>query len=222
MSAPRDERPPAAPVYPRTLSGDPSLVLPEFDEPPADPLALLATWIESAWERNVREPLALALATADAEGRASSRIVIVKHVDARGVLFVTSADSRKGRELAAVPWAAGTLYWRETGQQVNLAGPAAPVETAESDALFAERTRAARAAAIASTQSASLTDEAALHNRAAELERSDDPLVRPSGWGGYRLVPHEVEFWHGHPARLHRRLLYRRRPDGWTAERLQP
>src|SRR5215203_5612901 len=140
-----------------TLTGDPGLDLPEFDRPPADPLRLLGRWLETADEHGVREPRALALATADAEGRPSTRIVLLKQV-LPAVVFAFSSGSRKGRELAVNPQAAGTLYWRETLQQIVFEGPVAKMTAAESDALFAERPPAGQAAAIASSQGEPLQD----------------------------------------------------------------
>lgn len=204
-----------------TLSGDLALELPEFDSPPEEPLALLSRWLDLASEHGVREPLALALATVGADGRPSSRIVLLKRVEPF-VVFASHRDSRKGRDLEAVPWAAGTLYWRETTQQVTVEGEVERLGDAESDALFANRPRAAQAATLASRQSAELDDPRRLRDAAAAIAADARPLSRPSGWGGYRLVPERIEFWHGSPDRLHRRLLYARTPTGWTHRRLQP
>jgi hypothetical protein len=128
-----------------TLSGDPTLALPEFASPPAEPLPLLGRWLAAADERGIREPRALALATADAEGRPSNRIVLLKRATP-AIVFAFGAGSRKGRELAANPRAAGTLYWRETLQQVVFEGPVERLSAEESDRLFAERPPEGRAA----------------------------------------------------------------------------
>jgi dihydrophenazinedicarboxylate synthase len=204
-----------------TLSGDPTLVLPEFDDPPEDPLPLLERWLRLADERGVREPRALALATADADGRPSSRILLLKQI-APALIFAGSYESRKGRELEANPRAAGTLYWRETLQQITVEGPVRRLSETESDAIFGERTADARATTVASRQGTPLDDQAALRRRADALRSSGEPLRRPSRWGGFRLDPDLVEFWHGSPDRLHRRLLYVKREDFWTHQRLQP
>lgn len=108
-----------------TVENDPDF--PEYDEPPADPVGLLQRWLDRATELDVREPRALALATADKRGRPSARIVLVSAVDERGVLFTSHATSRKGREIEENNWAAGVLYWRETGQQIKISGPVEPV-----------------------------------------------------------------------------------------------
>jgi dihydrophenazinedicarboxylate synthase len=204
-----------------TLSGDPTLPLPEFEAPPGEPLPLLERWLATADERGVREPRALALATADAEGRPSNRIVLLKQASP-AILFAFGANSRKGRELAANPRAAGTLYWRETLQQVVFEGPVERLSAEESDRLFAERPPAGRAATIASSQGEALEDPDALRREAAELARNGGALRRPEDWGGYRLDPDQVEFWHGSPDRLHRRLLYVKKGERWEHKRLQP
>lgn len=204
-----------------TLSGDPTLVLPEFDDPPEDPLPLLERWLRLADERGVREPRALALATADAEGRPSCRILLLKEV-IPALVFSGSYESRKGRELEANPRAAGTLYWRETLQQISVEGPVRRLTEAESDAIFGERPADARATTVASRQGTPLDDPAALHRKADALRSSDAPLRRPPRWGGFRLDPDLIEFWHGSPDRLHRRLLYVKQENRWTHKRLQP
>ena len=204
-----------------TLSGDSSLELPEFDSPPADPLPLLERWLQVADERGVREPRALALATADERGRPSTRIVLLKQI-APAVVFAFSSASRKGRDLAVNPRAAGTLYWRETLQQIVFEGPVEKLTEAESDALFAERAPAARAATAASRQGQALDDPASLRTRAAELAGNEGAVQRPKDWSGYRLDPDVIEFWHGSTDRLHRRLLYVKQGGAWTHRRLQP
>jgi pyridoxamine 5'-phosphate oxidase len=204
-----------------TLSGDASLELPEFDTPPEDPLPLLESWLQGADTRGVREPRALALATADGEGRPSNRIVLLKQV-APAIVFAFSSRSRKGRDLAANPRAAGTLYWRETLQQVVFEGPVERISAEESDRLFAERPPVGRATTVASSQGETLDDPERLRYEAAELAGADEPLRRPEDWGGYRLDPDLIEFWHGSPDRLHRRLLYVKKDERWEHSRLQP
>jgi len=204
-----------------TLSGDPTLVLPEFDNPPEDPLPTLERWLRLADDRGVLEPRALALATADADGRPSSRILLLKQVTPT-LVFSGSYESRKGRELEANPRAAGTLYWRETMQQITVEGPVRRLSEAESDAIFGERPADAKATTVASRQGAPLDDPAALRRKADALGSGDEPLSRPQRWGGFRLDPDLIEFWHGSPDRLHRRLLYVKQDDRWTHRRLQP
>lgn len=205
-----------------SLGGDPSLELPEFDVPPADPIALVREWIASAFARGVREPLAAALATVSADGRPSNRVLLLKAVEDDGVVFYGQRDSRKGRDLAAVPFASVVLYWRETIQQLRIDGRVEPLDDRTSDELFASRLRPAQAAAAASTQSRPLDDEASLRARFDAAVAGDDPIPRPGNWGGYRLVAETIEFWHGRRDRLHRRLRYTRDDAGWSSERLQP
>jgi len=202
-----------------TLSGDAGLVLPEFDSPPADPLPLLERWLRDADERGVREPRALALATADGDGRPSVRTLLVKQL-APTLVFSGSYESRKGRDLAANPRAAGTLYWRETLQQITIEGPVERLGEEESDALFAERPAQGRATTVASNQGEPLEDAKELKRKADDLD--GEGVQRPTSWGGFRLVPDLIEFWHGSPTRLHRRLLYIKGDDGWSHRRLQP
>ena len=204
-----------------TLSGDPDLVLPEFDSPPADPLALLRAWFDAARQREVREPWAATLATADEDGNPSTRTVAIKGVDDRGLIFGSFTGSRKGRELARRPQASLTFYWRETLQQVNLAGSVETLTGGESDALFHDRPPVAQATTAASRQSQPLESEPELRAAAAAL-LAGGHVPRPDDWTGYRVVAERVEFWYGSTDRLHRRLQYTLVGSTWTATRLQP
>ncbi|HEX8870625.1 MAG TPA: pyridoxamine 5'-phosphate oxidase [Lentzea sp.] len=204
-----------------TLSGDATLVLPEFDAPPADPIELLSSWFDSAVRREVREPFAMVLSTA-ADGRPSSRVVLFKHLRDGALVFAGSSTSRKGRELAANPYAAANFHWRETLQQITVTGVVERLSAEASDELFADRPRAAQAAAMVSLQSAPLQDEDVLRAGAESLVGCEEPLTRPHEWFGYQLVPDGVEFWQGRPDRLHRRLRYTRDERGWAPQRLQP
>ncbi|MDR7301225.1 phenazine biosynthesis FMN-dependent oxidase PhzG [Haloactinomyces albus] len=207
-----------------TLSGDTALVLPEFDTPPQEPHGLMHEWLESAVNRGVREPFAAVLATADSSGKASSRVLLVKEIDERGLLFTSFQGSRKGRDLASSPWASITFYWRESLQQLTAEGPVEILAAEDSDALFARRPLAAQATTAVSSQSRPLNDEPELRSRAEALVEAGQPVPRPTEWTGYRLVPHSIEFWYGSPDRLHRRLRYERSGDSspWTHQRLQP
>ncbi|RFU82498.1 pyridoxamine 5'-phosphate oxidase [Streptomyces triticagri] len=208
----------------QTLSGDASLVLPEFDAPPSVPGGLIREWLASAVARQVREPYAAVLATADAEGRVSSRVLLVKDADDRGLIFTSSSGSRKGQDLAANPWASLTFYWRETLQQLTVQGSVELLGAQESDELFAHRPPAAQAASAVSRQSRPLVDEQELRRRAEDAVTAGAGIARPADWTGYRLVPRCVEFWYGSPDRMHRRLRYDRTDEAgtWSHQRLQP
>ncbi|SHM96378.1 Pyridoxamine 5'-phosphate oxidase [Actinacidiphila paucisporea] len=205
-----------------SLTGEVGLAFPEYEAPPPEPMGLVMEWIDQATARGVREPLALALATADARGRVSNRIVAVIEVTGRGLLFTSHNTSRKGRDMAATGWASGVLYWRETGRQLVLSGPVEECPRAESDALWAGRPTPLHAMSAASRQSDPLPDVAALRGEAARLAATGTPLPRPPRYVGYRLRPTAVEFWSADPDRLHRRLRYDRDADGWHTARLQP
>lgn len=208
-----------------SLSGSVDLPFPEYDHPPDEPLPLVRCWLAEAADRGVREPKALALATADARGRASNRTVAIITVTDRGLVFASHRDSQKGRELAATGWASGLLYWRETGQQIVLSGPVKQLSDAESDALWSTRPLPLHAMSTVTRQSAPLLDVSGLRAASRDLEATGRALPRPRRYVGYRLEPITVEFWCAASDRLHRRLRYDRHTDpryGWRASRLQP
>jgi pyridoxamine-phosphate oxidase len=204
-----------------TLSGDTTLRLAEFDRPPADPIPLLRGWLDAAVAAGVREPCAMTLATADPAGRPSTRVVLLKAATDEGLIFGSHTRSRKGADLAGRPYASATFHWRETVQQIHVAGPVSRLSDAGSDRLFAERPPAARATTAASEQSRPLDNEDTLRRRAADLLAAGAPIPRPADWSGYLLRPATIEFWHGREDRLHRRLRYDR-AAAWTWQRLQP
>ncbi|WP_030179554.1 phenazine biosynthesis FMN-dependent oxidase PhzG [Streptomyces violaceorubidus] len=204
-------------------ASQPSTTADEFAAPPADPMALLRTWFDRAVADAVLQPGALALATADTRGRASTRIVQVLHVRETGLVFASHSDSRKGRELADTPWASGLFYWREAARQVSVSGPTRPLPAEESDALWQARPVDTHPMSVAAHQSAPLLDEEALRQQARGLGRDGSALPRPERWIGYLLEPASVEFWQLEPEdRLHRRLRYEREGTGWLTSRLQP
>ncbi|GAA2268842.1 MULTISPECIES: phenazine biosynthesis FMN-dependent oxidase PhzG [Kitasatospora] len=208
-----------------TLTGTVEIDFPQFHTPPAEPIGLLRAWLDEAVRHEVREPKALALATADAQGRSSSRIVVVNKVTDTGLVFVTHEGSRKGREIAENPWASGLLYWRETSQQIAVAGPVVRLPDSEADALWAARAVFTHAMTTASRQSEPLggLDEVDdLRARARELGERGQPLPRPASFTAYELRPEGIEFWANGTERLHERLRYDRDGDGWNVSRLQP
>ncbi|MHA6760938.1 phenazine biosynthesis FMN-dependent oxidase PhzG [Streptacidiphilus sp. PAMC 29251] len=208
-----------------SLSGKVDLPFPEYDQPPSEPLQLVRSWLSEARDIGVREPAALALATADSRGRASNRVVAITEVTDLGLVFTSHSCSQKGRELAATGWASGLLYWRETGQQIILSGPVVLLPDTESDALWSARAIPLHAMSTVTQQSeplGGLADVEALRARARSLELTGAPQPRPEFFVGYRLQPDVVEFWSASSDRLHRRLRYDRDAPEWRTSRLQP
>ena len=191
---------------------------------PIDPYTIFSDWMSEAERADPVNPNAAALATATADGIPSVRMVLLKGVDDRGFVFYTNYESRKGREIATNPRAALLFYWAELERELRIEGILSRVSAAESDAYFASRPLGSRHAAIASPQSTVVKDRASLEERFshAAAATGDDP-PRPERWGGYRLIPVDIEFWQGRPNRLHDRIVYRREdPKGWKIVRLAP
>ncbi len=190
-----------------------------------DPFRQFALWFEQAGPAGVREPEAVALATASPDGSPSVRMVLVKSVDEHGFVFYSNHASRKGRELAANPSAALLFHWDPLGRQVRVEGSVERVSDEETAAYVHSRPRASQISALASPQSETVASREALEQRVAVLEAryAGTELPLPTGWGGFRLTPHVFEFWQQRHDRLHDRLLYRRDDsDRWTIERLAP
>jgi pyridoxamine 5'-phosphate oxidase len=194
------------------------------DDLHADPIRQFDAWHQEAREAGIPLAEACAVATVSADGQPSARMVLLKGTDERGFVFATSYTSRKGRELDAGGRAALLFYWHALGRQVRVEGAVERVSPQESDAIFLARPRASRISALASRQSEPLADRAELEARVAELERELEgrEVERPDFWGGYRVVPDEVEVWQHDDNRLHHRFVYRRAGDGWEIQGLQP
>ena len=190
----------------------------------SDPISQFARWYKRALDKVRPIPEAVALATASRTGHPSLRMVLLKGFDAHGFVFYTNYRSRKGRELARNANACLAFHWAILQQQVRVDGQVTKVTARESDEYFAIRPRGSQLSAWASAQSTKIASRSALERRFASLERRfPDAVPRPPHWGGYRLVPDQVEFWQGREDRLHDRILYRRGPGGrWTVERLAP
>jgi pyridoxamine 5'-phosphate oxidase len=190
-----------------------------------DPVRQFHAWFQAAGDVGVRMPEAAAVATADADGAPSLRMVLVKQADDSGFVFYTNYESRKARELAANPRAALLFYWDPLGRQVRIEGPVARTTAEESATYIRTRARGSQLSALSSPQSRPVESRAVLENRVAELadRYANEDLPLPDAWGGFRLTPETFEFWQNRHDRLHDRLLYRPRPGGgWTIERLAP
>ena len=191
----------------------------------ADAVEQFGRWFADARAAKVPEPNAMTLATADAGGAPSARIVLLKSFDARGFTFYTNYESRKGRELAANPRAALCCFWQPLERQVRIEGTVEKVGRAESEAYFCSRPRQAQIGAWVSQQGAPLTSRAELERLEAELQArfGEGPIPLPEYWGGFRVVPTAIEFWQGRPSRLHDRLIYTVAEAGrWDVRRLSP
>ena len=197
----------------------------ELDESASAPAPLdqFGLWLQQALDAQLPEPNAMTLASVGANGRPSTRVVLIKGFDARGVCWYTNYASRKGRELAGSPFAALQFHWVELERVVRIEGRVEKVSAEESDAYFQSRPLDSRIGAWASPQSEVIVSRAVLVANAAKVGAKfllNPP--RPPHWGGYRLVPDTWEFWQGRKSRLHDRLRYRLAGSDWVRERLAP
>ena len=196
----------------------------DVDDVASDPFAQFGHWLNEALAAEVPEPNAMTLATVGPDGRPSTRIVLIKDYDERGVVWYTNYRSRKGRELADHPFAALQFHWVELERVVRIEGKVEKVSDAESDTYFASRPLTSRIGAWASNQSEPIPGRGSIVAKAAEygLKFGLNP-PRPPHWGGYRLIPDRWEFWQGRASRLHDRIVYEQNGNGgWGRSRLSP
>lgn len=197
----------------------------DIEHTAADPWSQFRSWFAEAESAGLLEPNAMTLATADPTGRPSARVVLLKGLSDEGFVFFTDYRSRKGRELDANPQAAVAFHWAELERQIRAVGRVSRLAREEGEAYFRSRPRGSQLGAWASHQSDLLEDRALLIGRVEELARryGDGPVPLPPHWGGYRLIPDEVEFWQGRADRLHDRIVYTRTSEsGWRRARLSP
>ncbi|MEA2560765.1 MAG: pyridoxamine 5-phosphate oxidase [Acidobacteriota bacterium] len=188
-----------------------------------DPVAQFLKWLGEAKAAHPDDFTSMVLATADRSGRPSARVVLLKGCDERGFVFFTHYDSRKGRDLAENPHAALVFYWPEFDRQVRVEGTIEKTSREESEAYFQSRPLGARIGAAVSRQSEPIASREELERAVRETaERFGDTVPCPDSWGGYRVVPDEIEIWQGRENRLHDRFRYRRQPEGWKIDRLSP
>jgi pyridoxamine 5'-phosphate oxidase len=197
-----------------------------FEPNTDDPFALFAAWYADAESSEAKDPNAMTVATADAAGQPSARILLLKDADERGFVFYTNFESRKGDELAVNPFAALCFHWKSLARQVRVEGPIVKVSNAEADTYFKSRARLSQTGAWASRQSQPLASRQALLDAVRELEAEYEnrDIPRPPYWTGARVVPLRIEFWQDGDFRLHDRFVYSRPSEGapWSLTRLNP
>lgn len=189
-----------------------------------DPIDQIIEWLADAEKKEPSDPASMSVATVGADGRPSLRMVLLRGIDERGLVFYTNLASRKAMEIETNPWAALCIHWKSTEQQVRVEGRVELVSDEEADAYFAARDRESQIGAWASKQSQTLDGRLKLERRVAKyaLKFGVSQVPRPDFWSGYRVVPDRIEFWEKRPFRLHERTFYARDGGLWTSSRLYP
>ena len=197
----------------------------EINQVAKDPFLQFSQWLKEAVEAEVLEVNAMCLSTVSKDGFPNSRVVLLKELD-EGFVFFTNYESDKGKELESNPKASLTFFWAEIERQVRIVGTVSKVSTEESDAYFLSRPYGSQLGAWASPQSQEIVSRDVIETNQKDLERkfTELAIIRPPQWGGYRLVPHRVEFWQGRPSRLHDRICYEKvlKSSSWKIVRLAP
>ena len=188
-----------------------------------DPIVQFSTWLDEALNSEITDANAMIVSTVDADCRPSSRVVLLKGLDDRGFVFFTNYKSRKGADLDNDPNISLTFFWPQLQRQVHISGSAEKTSQRESETYFKSRPLDSQIGAWASHQSSVIESRAALETRFREIrERFGDDVPLPPFWGGYRVIPMQIEFWQGRASRLHDRIVYKRENGTWTIERLSP
>lgn len=189
-----------------------------------DPVQQFSHWLQQAIDAGMDDPTAMTVATVSATGQPSQRIVLLKHFDEQGFVFYTNYESRKAREIAANPQVSLHFPWHGADRQVKICGRAEKVSTAESMKYFLSRPRDSQVAALVSAQSRPLSSRQMLMQQFQSMKEkfANRELPLPDFWGGYRVIPEEIEFWQGRESRLHDRFVYQRAGEDWTISRLAP
>ncbi|MCF8548768.1 MAG: pyridoxamine 5'-phosphate oxidase [Pontimonas sp.] len=190
-----------------------------------DPLEQLSLWVKEADQADIYEPNAMVLSTIDPDGEPSSRTVLLRGIDDKGLYFYTDYGSRKGLALLANPSVSAVFPWYRQHRQVLIYGHATPTDPDISDAYFQTRPRGSQIGAWSSEQSRPIESRAALEAKVQEMEarfEGEDAIPRPESWGGFLIEPQRIEFWAGRTSRLHDRISFAREAQGWSTTRLQP
>jgi len=197
----------------------------EIDQLNHDPLMQLKKWVQVAIDCEIIEPNAMVVATANKEGRPSSRTMLMKEIDSKGIVFYTNYESRKGRDIAENPQASITIFWRELERQINIDGRVVKISEPHSIEYFSKRPRDSQLSAWCSQQGTVIPSRSFLEDtfKKYETKFGQDPIPKPPYWGGYRLEVETIIFWQGRENRMHDRFLYNKNSEGlWIIQRLSP